>query len=103
MLAGMDNRDRIQNGQYGTTPIGLASYIAVYILQLGWLAAGAFLYWRATWPSSCLPHDLMQIYVCSEELAEKRSWAETGLAIWLWITPLMLLLIIFRWFNRPKR
>ncbi len=99
----MDSHDRIQKGQYGTAPIGLTSYILVYLFQLAWLVAGAFLYWRAVWPSSCLPQDLLQIYTCSEELAQKRGWAETGLAIWLWITPLMLLLAINRRLRRPKR
>ena len=97
------NRNR-QPELYGVAPVGISRYFALYFTQIGWLLLGAYLLANAYWPSTCRPHDVLQVYTCSGHLAEGQStWIEAALMTWLWSTPLLASLEILRRFNKPQR
>lgn len=81
---------------HGSTPIGITRYLALYLAQFGWLALGAYLFSRAYWPSTCRPHDVIDVLICSPRLADGRGWIEAALMIWLWCTPLLVALELSR-------
>ena len=87
---------------HGTKDLGLSRYLVLYFTQAAWLTLGAYLYTRAYWPSSCRPHDVLQIYSCSIRLADQRGWIESALMTWLWSTPLLVALEISRHVNKAK-
>ena len=43
---------------------------AVDVVGAGWILLGLYLFANAYWPSTCRPHDVLQIYTCSGMLAE---------------------------------
>lgn len=88
---------------YGTAPVGLSRYFALYLTQAGWLVLGAYLFANAYWPSTCRPEGLVEIYGCSSQLADQRGWVESALMTWLWSTPILVALEILRRFNKPRR
>ena len=96
------NRNR-QPGLYGVSPIGLSRYFALYFTQAGWLVLGAFLLTNAYWPSTCRPHDMLEIYGCSARLPEGRGWVEAALMTWLWTTPFLIVLEVMRRFKKHER
>ena len=71
------NRNR-QPELYGVAPIGVSRYFALYLTQAGWLLLGAYLLGHAYWPSTCRPHDVLEIYGCSARLPESRGWIEAS-------------------------
>jgi len=87
---------------HGYAPVGITRYFALYAAQIGWLVLGAYLYSQAYWPSSCRPHDVMELVTCSSRLADQRGWVESALMTWLWSTPLLAGLEISRWYNKLK-
>ena len=89
---------------YGVTPVGISRYFALYFTQICWLLLGAYLLANAYWPSTCRPHNVIEIYGCSGRLAEgQSSWIEAALMTWLWSTPLLVSLEVLRRFNKPQR
>ena len=89
--------------QYGTKPVGISRYFALYITQISWLAFGAYLMANAYWPSSCHPENLLEIYGCSVRLPEAQGWIEAVLMTWLWTTPLLIALEVLRRFQKHER
>ena len=55
---------------YGVAPVGISRYFALYFTQAGWILLGLYLFANAYWPSTCRPHDVLQVYTCSGMLAE---------------------------------
>ncbi|MBB5732237.1 hypothetical protein FHS61_001241 [Altererythrobacter atlanticus] len=88
----MSARGRKITSQFGHADIGVSRYFALYLAQAGWVALGLYLYSQAIWPSTCTPHGLVEIYMCSGQLADNRGWVEAALMTWLWTTPLLLAL-----------
>lgn len=89
---------------YGVAPVGISRYFALYFTQIGWLLLGVYLLANAYWPSTCRPHDVLQIYTCSPRLAEgQSSWVEAALMTWLWTTPFLLVLEVMRRFKKHER
>ena len=88
---------------YGVTPVGVSRYFALYVTQIGWLALGVYLLANAYWPSTCRPHDMLEIYGCSARLPESRGWIEASLTTWLWSTPFLIVLEVMRRFKRHER
>ena len=88
---------------YGQQDVGISRYFALYLTQLGWFALGVFLLARAQWPSSCQPAGLLEIFRCSLELPINRGWAESALATWLWATPMLITLGLWRRVGRSRR
>jgi len=99
----MPARPNRQPQQYGVKPVGVSRYFALYFTQICWVAFGAYLLANAYWPSSCRPHDLLEVYGCSVRLPEAQGWVEAVLMTWLWTTPLLLALEILRRFQRHER
>ena len=89
---------------YGVAPVGLSRYFALYFTQAGWILLGLYLLANAYWPSTCRPHDLIEIYGCSGRLPEGQStWVEAALMTWLWSTPILVVLEIMRHFKQHER
>ena len=88
---------------HGVEPVGVSRYLALYVTQVGWLALGAFLLTQAYWPSTCRPHDMLEVYGCSAMLPEGGGWVEAVLTTWLWTTPILVVLEVMRRFKKPRR
>lgn len=88
---------------HGYASVGVSRYLALYTLQGCWIMLGAYLLTHAYWPSTCSPHDMLQVYGCSYRLPESRSWVAAGLLTWLWSTPILVAMEILRRFNKPRR
>ena len=88
---------------YGVEPIGMSRYLALYMSQVGWILLGLYLLANAYWPSTCRPHDVLEIYGCSARLHESRRWIEASLTTWLWSTPFLIVLEVMRRFKRQER
>src|SRR6187551_3032247 len=99
----MRTKGKEQPQLYGVAPVGISRYFALYFTQIGWLLLGLYLLANAYWPSTCRPHDVLDIYGCSSRLAEGRGWVEAGLMTWLWTTPFLVVLEIMRHFKKPER
>lgn len=88
---------------YGVAPVGLSRYFVLYFTQIGWLLLGAYLLATAYWPSTCRPHDVLEIYGCSARLPEGQGWVEAALMTWLWTTPILAVLEVMRRLKRHER
>lgn len=91
------------NGLHGYKPIGISRFLALYVAQAFWIYLGVWLLSHAYWPSTCTPNTLVKMYGCSFRLPEGRTWIETGLATWLWSTPILIALEVLRWFGPKKK
>jgi len=100
MPAGMSTRGRKITSQFGHAEIGVTRYFALYLAQAGWLILGLYLYSRATWPSTCTPQSLVQVFTCSGHLSDNRGWVEAALMTWLWSTPILLVLAVLELLRR---
>jgi hypothetical protein len=89
--------------QHGTADLGISRYFVLYFVQLCWLGLGIYLWFHATWPSSCLPTTAWKFVTCSIHLPDNRGVIESSLMTWLWTTPLLLMLEVSRRLNAPKR
>ena len=87
--------------RHGNVEVAVSRYFALYAAQIGWLVIGGFLLSNAYWPSTCRPTDLIEIYACSGHLPDNRGWVDSALATWLWSTPLLIALEVWRRFNKP--
>ena len=69
----------------------------VFVLgTLMWIGFGVFLYQTATYPARCPGLNLVNAYVCSFELPTTRGWRESALFVWLWSTPILLVMEALR-------
>lgn len=84
------------NKYHGTAEHALSRYFALYVAQAGWILLGVYFLRNAYWPSSCTPHTITEVYLCSPRLPESRHFIETALSTWLWTTPILILLDISR-------
>lgn len=88
---------------HGYGEIRVSRYFVLYMSQIAWLVLGAYLYAGAYWPSTCTPHNLLQVYGCSMRLPEDGGgWREAALLTWLWATPILIALEISRRFSRDQ-
>ena len=82
----------------------MSRHAVLWIALAGWGALGLFLLGEAYWPSTCTPAGLIDLYRCSVRLPEKHGWAEAALLTWLWATPLLVGLDLWRrvrrWLDR---
>ena len=100
----MRTKGKPQPQLYGVAPVGISRYFALYFTQIGWLLLGGYLLANAYWPSACRPHDVLQVYTCSAQLARGEStWVEPALMTWLWTTPFLLVLEVMRRFKKHER
>lgn len=100
----MRAKGKAQPELYGVAPIGVSRYFALYFTQAGWILLGLYLFANAYWPSTCRPHDVLQVYTCSGMLAEgESSWVEAALMTWLWTTPFLAVLEVMRRFKKNER
>lgn len=89
---------------HGHGEIKVSRYLVLYIAQIAWVVLGVFLYWDARWPSTCTPHNPLELYTCSFGLPENGgSWREAALLTWLWATPILVLLEISRRLDKGER
>ena len=89
--------------QHGRSSPSPSRYVVLYSAQIFWLLLGFWFYHRASWPSSCMPDDLVEVYSCSMRLPESGRWREAVLLTWLWATPILVLLEISRWVGGGQR
>ena len=87
---------------HGYGEVKPSRYVALFVVLLGWIALGGYLYATAFWPSTCTPDNLFEIYGCSMRLPESGQWREAALLTWLWATPMLALLDISRRLGRSK-
>lgn len=66
------------------------------IMILAWVAAGVYLYRTANYPARCPGLNFVDAYGCSFELPTTRGWRESGLFVWLWSTPILIILEMMR-------
>jgi len=84
------------NKYHGMSDLGMSRYLALYIAQLGWVLLGVHFLRLTYWPSTCPPRTIYQAYVCSLRLPESRHFVETASFMWLWTTPILILLDLSR-------
>ena len=81
---------------HGKADLGPSRYFAMYLAQAGWIVLGVYLLQKAYWPSSCRPEGVIEVFICSIRLPESRNWVEAALLTWLWSTPILILLDVWR-------
>ena len=82
---------------------GALRFVLLILCALSWVGLGVFLLNTAVYPARCPGVGLFEMYECSFELPTTRGWHESGLFLWLWATPILLLLEISRRVNKPQR
>ncbi len=87
---------------HGHGEVRASRYVVLYVAQLCWVVLGAYLSVIATWPSTCTPENLLEVYPCAMRLPETGHWPEAALFTWLWTTPILLLLEISRRMGKNK-
>lgn len=88
---------------HGYGEVKTSRYFVLYLSQISWLVLGFYLYIDAYWPSTCTPHDILEVYGCSMRLPENGGWREAALLTWLWATPILIALEISRRFNKDEK
>ncbi|GGD59943.1 hypothetical protein GRI62_00480 [Erythrobacter arachoides] len=87
---------------HGYGEIGLSRFFMLYVAQAVWLGLGVYLLLHAYWPSTCTPHNPIEVYACSMRLPENGGWREAALLTWLWATPILIALEISRRMRRDE-
>lgn len=82
---------------------GPLRFVLLMLCVFSWIGLGYFLLQTATYPARCPGLTLYGMYECSFQLPSTRGWHESGLFLWLWATPILLLLEISRRMNKPQR
>lgn len=82
---------------------GPLRFVLLMLCVLSWVGLGYYLLATATYPARCPGDTLYGLYECSFELPTTRGWHESALFLWLWATPLLLLMEISRRSNKPQR
>jgi len=82
---------------------GPLRFVLLMLCVLSWVLLGIYLLNTAVYPARCPAVSLYTLYECSFELPTTRGWHESGLFLWLWVTPILLALEISRRLNKPQR
>lgn len=82
--------------EHGVKDIGVSRFAALYVIQLGWVGLGFYLWRHAWWPSSCLPTSFWRAVTCSIHLPGNRGLVESGLMVWMWSTAMVAVLALSR-------
>lgn len=86
----------------GLRDAGFTEYALAIAGAAAWVVLGTFLYINATYPAQCPGDTFVDAYMCSPELPLSGTLVESGLFLWLWATPMLLILELRRHTRRRR-
>src|SRR5688572_6871126 len=82
--------------------LGTARFLLLNVLLLGWITAFFYLAATAEWPAGCGIDGIVETYRCSIPLAATGAPRAIAFVLWLWLTPVLIIVYIARKASRLR-